>query len=140
MAGFGGPAGSANLTRPLSGRGACHYCGPCERGCMTHSYFNSAFTTVADALRTGNCTLISNAMAHKVLMDEKTNRAKGVLYVDRNTRATREIHARVVILCAQTQESTRILLNSGTSEHPEGLANSSGVLGHYLTAHARSGG
>jgi choline dehydrogenase-like flavoprotein len=79
-------------------------------------------------------------MAHKVLMDEKTNRASGVLYVDRNKKVTREIHARVVILCAQTQESTRILLNSATREHPNGLANSSGALGHYLTAHVRSGG
>src|SRR5258707_6301342 len=133
-------ARSANMTKPQSGRGPWHYCGPCERACMTHSYFNSAFTTVADALRTGNCTLISNAMAHKVLLDEKTTRAAGVLYMDRNTRQTREIHARVVILCAQTQESTRILLNSGTSQHPNGLANSSGALGHYLMAHVRSGG
>src|SRR5260370_9432956 len=119
---------------------ACHYCGPCERGCVTHSYFNSAFTTVADAVRTGNCTLISNAMAHKVLLNEKANRARGVLYVDRNTNETREILARVVILCAQTQESTRILLNSATREYPTALANSSGVLGHYLTAPLRTGG
>jgi choline dehydrogenase-like flavoprotein len=131
---------SANLTRPQNGRGPCHYCGPCERGCMTHSYFNSAFTTVPDALRTGNCALISNAMVNKVLMDEGTNRAKGVLYVDRNTRQAREVRARVVVLCAQTQESTRILLNSGTRRYPQGLANSSGTLGHYLTAHVRSGG
>jgi choline dehydrogenase-like flavoprotein len=133
-------ARSANLTRPLNGRGPCHYCGPCERGCMTHSYFNAAFTTVPDALRTGSCTLISNAMVHKVLMDEGSNRVKGVLYVDRNTKQTREHHARVVVLCAQTQESTRILLNSSTRDYPNGLANSSGVLGHYLTAHVRSGG
>ena len=133
-------ARSANLTKPQNGRGPCHYCGPCERGCITHSYFNAAFTTVPDALRTGNCTLISNAMAHKVLMDGDTNKARGVLYVDRNTRQSREIYARAVILCAQTQESTRILLNSGTGAHPNGLANTSGVLGHYLTAHVRSGG
>ena len=133
-------ARSANLTRPLNGRGPCHYCGPCERGCMTHSYFNAAFTTVPDALRTGNCTLISNAMVHKVLMDESANRVAGVLYVDRNTKQIRELHARVVVLCAQTQESTRILLNSGTRAYPNGLANSSGVLGRYLTAHVRSGG
>jgi choline dehydrogenase-like flavoprotein len=133
-------ARSANLTRPLNGRGPCHYCGPCERGCMTHSYFNSAFTTVPDALQTGNCTLISNAMVHRVLMDEGSNRAMGVLYVDRNSKQTRELRARVVVLCAQTQESTRILLNSSTREYPNGLANSSGVLGHYLTAHVRSGG
>ncbi len=133
-------ARSANLTRPINGRGPCHFCGPCERGCMTHSYFNAAFTTVPDALRTGNCTIIHNAMVHKVLMDASSNRATGVLYVDRNTKQTRELRARVVILCAQTQESTRVLLNSAAREYPNGLANSSGVLGHYLTAHVRSGG
>src|SRR5437016_13988374 len=110
MGRFGMSARSANLTRPLSGRGACHYCGPSERGCMTHSYFNSAFTTVADALATDNCTLISNAMAYKVLMDPERNRARGVLYIDRDTRQAREVFARVVILCAQSQESVRILL------------------------------
>jgi len=134
------PSRNANLTRPLNGRGPCHFCGPCERGCMTHSYFNSAFTTVADALATGNCMLISNAMAYKVLMDPGRNRARGVLYIDRNTRQAREISARVVILCAQSQESVRILLNSATPQYANGLANSSGVLGHYLTAHIRSGG
>jgi choline dehydrogenase-like flavoprotein len=133
-------ARSANLTRPINGRGPCHFCGPCERGCVTHSYFNAAFTTVPDALGTGKCTLISNAMVHKVLMDPATNRARGLLYVDRKTRQSRELHARVVILCAQSQESVRVLLNSATREYPNGLANSSGVLGHYLTAHVRSGG
>jgi choline dehydrogenase-like flavoprotein len=134
------PTRSANLTKPINGRGPCHFCGPCERGCMTHSYFNSAFTTVADALNSGNCTLISNAMAHKVLMDPECNRARGVLYIDRNTRQAREVYARVVILCAQSQESVRILLNSATPPYSNGLANSSGALGHYLTAHVRSGG
>jgi choline dehydrogenase-like flavoprotein len=133
-------ARSANLTRPTNGRGPCHYCGPCERGCVTHSYFNAAFTTVPDALHSGNATLISNAMVHKVLMDPATNRARGLVYMDRVTKESRELTARVVILCAQSQESVRILLNSATREYPNGLANSSGVLGHYLTAHVRSGG
>jgi choline dehydrogenase-like flavoprotein len=79
-------------------------------------------------------------MVHKVLMDPKRNQARGVLYADRMTRETHEVSARVVILCAQTQESARILLNSATPQHPTGLGNSSGVLGHYLTAHVRSGG
>jgi glucoside 3-dehydrogenase (cytochrome c) catalytic subunit len=134
------PTRSANLTKPINGRGPCHYCGPCERGCITHSYFNSAFTTVADAIASGNCTLISNAMAYKVLMDPERNRARGILYIDRNSRQAREVYARTVILCAQSQESVRILLNSATTQYANGLANSSGVLGHYLTAHVRSGG
>ncbi|MBS1851115.1 MAG: GMC family oxidoreductase [Acidobacteria bacterium] len=130
----------ANLTKPMNGRAACHYCGPCWRGCITHSYFNSSFTTVADAVHTGRCTLISNAMVHQVLMDKNSNRATGVVYVDRNTLERHEVHARVVILCAQSLESVRILLNSTDSGYAQGLANSSGVLGHYFMAHIRSAG
>ena len=47
---------AANITKPINGRAQCHYCGPCERGCVTRSYFNSAFTTVADAMKTGRCS------------------------------------------------------------------------------------
>jgi choline dehydrogenase-like flavoprotein len=131
---------TANLTRPIHGRAACHYCGPCEQGCATHSYFNAAFTTVADAVKTGKTTLITNAMAYKVMMDGETNKARGVLYIDRVTREAKEVRARVVILCAQALESTRILLNSATAAYGGGLANSSGVLGHYLMDHLVGGG
>ncbi len=131
---------TANLTLPLNGRPACHYCGPCERGCVTHSYFNSSFTTVPDALKTGNCTYIPNAMAYRVLMDSDRNRARGILYIDRNTREPREVFGRSVILCAQTYESLRILLNSANRQYPNGLANSSGVLGHYLMDHVAGAG
>jgi choline dehydrogenase-like flavoprotein len=126
---------TANLTKPINGRQACHYCGPCERGCVTHSYFNSAFTTVADAVRTGRCTLIPNAMAWQVLTDPGTHRATGIRYIDRNTREAKDVYARAVVLCAQALESVRILLNSATREYPSGLANSSGALGHYLMDH-----
>jgi choline dehydrogenase-like flavoprotein len=126
---------SANLTKAINGRPPCHYCGPCERGCVTHSYFNSAFTTVADALKTGHCTLVTNAMAYKVLMDPVKHRARGVLYIDRVTREPKEVYARAVVLCAQALESTRILLNSAGEQDPAGLGNSSGVLGHYLMDH-----
>jgi choline dehydrogenase-like flavoprotein len=126
---------AANITKPINGRQACHYCGPCEQGCVTHSYFNSAFTTVADALKSGNCTLVTNAMVYKVLMDPATHKATGVLYIDRKTRAAKEVHARAVILSAQALESARILLNSSTTQDPNGLANSSGALGHYLMDH-----
>jgi choline dehydrogenase-like flavoprotein len=131
---------TANLTKAINGRGACHYCGPCERGCQTHSYFNSAFTTVADAVATGHCTLVSNAMAYQVLTDRATNKATGIVYIDRVTRETRELAARVVVLCAQALESTRILLNSANRQHPNGLANSSAVLGHYLMDHHADAG
>jgi choline dehydrogenase-like flavoprotein len=131
---------SANLTTPLNGRQACHYCGPCERGCVTHSYFNSTYTTLKDALKTGKCDLLTDAMAYKVLMDPATNRATGVLYIDRQTKQPKEIYARVVILAAAALESTRILLNSSTPNYPTGLANSSGALGHYYTDSLKGGG
>jgi glucoside 3-dehydrogenase (cytochrome c) catalytic subunit len=122
---------AANITRPINNRRACHYCGPCEQGCATHSYFNAAFTTVADALKSGNTTLITNAMVYRVLTDPSTHKATGVMYIDRVTREVREVRARAVLLCAQALESARILLNSAEG----GLANSSGVLGHYLMDH-----
>jgi choline dehydrogenase-like flavoprotein len=131
---------SANLTQPLNGRQACHYCGPCEHGCVTHSYFNSSFTTLKDALSTGKCDLIANAMGYKVLMDSGTNRATGVLYIDRQSKQPKEVHARIVVLAAGALESTRILLNSSTREYPHGLANSSGALGHYYTDSLKGGG
>jgi choline dehydrogenase-like flavoprotein len=121
----------ANLTKPINGRAPCHFCGPCERGCVTRSYFNSAYTTVADALKTGKCTHIPNAMVYQVVMDKKSHKARGVTYVDRITREAREIRGKTVVLCAQALESTRILLNSAEG----GLANSSGTLGHYLMDH-----
>jgi choline dehydrogenase-like flavoprotein len=126
---------TANLTRALNGRSACHYCGPCERGCVTRSYFNSALTTVRDAVATGTCTLVTNAMVHQVLMDADHKKAVGIRYVDRETRETRELRARAVVLCAQALESTRILLNSKTRQHPNGLGNTSGTLGRYLMDH-----
>jgi choline dehydrogenase-like flavoprotein len=126
---------AAVLTTALNGRSACHYCGPCERGCVTRSYFNSAFTTVADAVATGKCTLLTNAMVHQVTMDADHRRATGVRYVDRVSRKTHEVRGRVVVLCAQALESVRILLNSKTRQQPEGLANSSGTLGRYLMDH-----
>jgi choline dehydrogenase-like flavoprotein len=94
---------------------------------------------VADALKTGRCTFIPNAMVYQVLMDSANNKASGVLYIDRVTREAKEVYGRVVILCAQWLESVRILLNSATRQYPTGLANSSGVLGHYLMDNVTGG-
>lgn len=124
----------ANITRSLHGRAPCHYCGPCYWGCATNSYFNSAFTTVADALASGNCTHVPNAMVYKVLTDA-SNRATGLLYIDRVTREAKEIRGKTVVLSAQALESARILLNSRNERNPGGLGNSSGALGHYLMDH-----
>jgi choline dehydrogenase-like flavoprotein len=131
---------TAILTQNHNGRLQCHYCGPCERGCSTFSYFSSPFTTVKDAIASGNCTLITNAVVSHVDMGTESNKARGVTYVDRLTRQVKEVRGKAVILCAQALESTRILLNSSTRDYPNGLANSSGALGHYLMDHVVGGG
>ncbi|MFQ5738653.1 MAG: GMC family oxidoreductase [Acidobacteriota bacterium] len=130
----------AVLTREHNGRGACHYCGPCERGCISFSYFSSPFTTVADALDSGHCRLFTDAVVSHLNMDPETRRCRGVSYVNRLTHQTYDVSARAVILCAQALESTRILLNSASREWPEGAGNSSGLLGHYLMDHAVGAG
>ncbi len=126
----------AVLTREHNGRAACHYCGPCEQGCITNSYYSSPWTTLAAAQKTGRLMLVTDAVASHVVMERRGGRARGVAYIDRVSRAAREIRARVVVLCASSLESTRLLLNSA----PGGLANSSGVLGHYLMDHIYGGG
>ena len=131
---------TANLTTAHNGRASCHYCGPCERGCVTHSYFNATFTTVADALKTGKCTLVTDAMVHQVVMDPDTHRATGIRYIDRTTRQVRELRARAVVVCAQMFESMRILFNSATRQDPNGLGNSSGLLGKFLMVHFTDAG
>ena len=130
----------AILTKNHNGRLACHYCGPCERGCSTYSYFSSPFTTVKDALKTGKCTLVPNAIVAHVNLEKGENRASGVTFVDSITHQTKEVKGKTVILCAQALESTRILLNSTAREGSAGLGNSSGLLGRGLMDHATGGG
>ena len=125
----------AILTQPLHGRLPCHYCGPCERGCSTGSYFSSQSSTLPAAQATGRLTIVPNSIVHSVLYDADKNRVTGVRIVDTNTKATREYYARVVFVCASALGTARILLNSTSSRFPNGLANSSGVLGHYLMDH-----
>ncbi len=128
---------TAIITQPLNGRQACHYCGPCEQGCVTHSYYNSPTTTLKAALDTGNCDLRVNAVASHVTKDSRTGGASGVAYIDRATRKPREVRGKVVVLCASTLESTRLLMHSADF----GLNfNSSGMLGHYLMDHIYQGG
>jgi len=124
----------ANLTVDHRGRPACHYCDQCQRGCYTASYFNSPSVTLPAAARTGRFTLVSDAIVSDLIVDT-SGRTTGVHYIDRNTHEHREAYAKVVALAAGALESTRILLNSVSPAHPQGIGNSHGVLGHYLMDH-----
>jgi len=130
----------AVITVPHGGRAACHYCGPCERGCITRSYFSSVSVTLPLAQATGRVTLRPYSVVQSVIYDEKKDRAVGVRVIDAQTREALEFHARVVFLCASALESTRILLNSATPRFPTGLANSSGELGKNVMDHCMGGG
>ncbi|HVF28609.1 MAG TPA: GMC family oxidoreductase [Pyrinomonadaceae bacterium] len=121
-------------------RAACHWCGHCDRGCTTGSYFSSPVSTLRAAGRTRRMTLVTNAVVSHVVVDPHTGKARGVHYVDGVTRRHREVFGKVVMLCAGTLETTRIMLNSTSALHPNGLANSSEVLGHYLMDHVKRGG
>jgi len=131
---------AAILTQDHNGRKACHYCGPCERGCITHSYFNSIGSTLPAAAATGRLTLRPHSVVHSVIYDPKLGKATGVRVIDAQTMEAVEFRARIVFLCASTLESTRILLNSTSPAFPHGLANSSGQLGRNLMDHVMGGG
>ena len=125
----------AILTEGLNDRAACHYCGPCIRGCSTGSYFSSQAATLPAAVATGNLTLRPYSVVHSLIYDESLDKITGVRVIDAETMETLEFRARIVFLCASALASTQILLNSKSNRFPDGLANSSGVLGHYLMDH-----
>ncbi len=126
------PSRMSILTRPHNGRPACHYCGQCGRGCGVNANFSSTNVLLPPALATGRLTLITQAMAREVTVNER-GLATGVTYIDKRTGEEKHVRARIVVLAASACESARILLNSKSSLFPHGLANSSGVVGKYLT-------
>lgn len=125
----------AVLTEAHNGRAACHYCGPCHRGCITRSYFSSVNATLPAAQATGRLTLRPHSVVHSILWDRKRARATGVRVIDGQTKKTLEFQGKVVFLCASTIESARILLNSEGN-----LANSNGQVGKNLMDHIMGGG
>ncbi|MCS3677238.1 choline dehydrogenase-like flavoprotein [Salinibacter ruber] len=125
------PSRLSILTEQHNGRAPCHYCAQCNRGCTTHSNFSAPPVLLDPALQTGNVTLITHAMAREVTTDQE-GQATGVSYVDTQSRREQKVKADVVVLAASACESARLLLNSTSRQHPNGLANSSGAVGRYL--------
>jgi choline dehydrogenase-like flavoprotein len=133
------PSRLAILTKPLNGRAACHYCGQCGRGCVSASNFSSSQVMIPPAQATGRLTLITSAMAREVIVG-KDGKATAVSYVDKATKTEKRVYAKSFILAASACESARLLLNSKSTLFPDGLANSSGVVGRYLTDTVGSSG
>jgi choline dehydrogenase-like flavoprotein len=125
------PARMSILTRPHNGRAACHYCGQCNRGCVTNSNFTTPGVLLPPAMATGRLDLRLEAMAREITVDS-SGRASGVTYIDKATGSEQHVRARVIVVAASACETARLLLNSRSPQHPQGLANSSGKVGRYL--------
>ncbi|RWY52519.1 GMC family oxidoreductase [Mucilaginibacter gilvus] len=128
------PGRGSVLTEALPGnkdRGACFFCGQCGRSCKIYGDFSASSCLVIPAIKTGNLKVITNAMVREILTD-KDGLATGVSYVNKEDMQEYQVNAKTVVLGASAGESARILLNSKSSAHPGGLANSSGVVGKYL--------
>lgn len=121
------PIPKAILSQDHKGRPACHYCGPCWQGCDSGSKFDSLRVFVLAARNTGKLDLITNARVRSFDLGPE-GRIKTVHYFDTEKREWKEVQAKTFILCAGAIESSHILLNSK-------IANSSGLVGRYLSEH-----
>jgi len=126
------PSRMAMLTKSIHGRAACHYCGQCGRGCQTASAFTSSQAMIFPAMKTGKLTMFTGAMARELVTDA-SGKVTAVSYVDKATRSEKQVRCRAVVVAASACESARLLLNSKSTRFPNGIANSSGVIGRNLT-------
>jgi choline dehydrogenase-like flavoprotein len=125
------PAPMAILSQPHNGRTACVNCGFCLAfGCEVGAKSSSLATAIRMAERTGHCEIRANSYVHRIAINER-GRATGAVYFDaqRNTQLQK---AKSVIVCANGAETPRLLLLSANKQFPNGLANSSGVVGKNL--------
>ncbi|OQP58115.1 GMC family oxidoreductase [Niastella vici] len=127
------PSRLSILTKKINdSRGECIFCGQCNRACSyAYADFSSSSVLIKPAIETGNIDVITNAMAREVLTN-KEGLATGVSYVNKNDMQEYQVMGRTVILAASACESARLMLNSKSARHPNGLANGSDVVGRYL--------
>ena len=126
------PSRLSILTKQINkDRGQCFYCAQCGRSCKVYADFSSSSALVIPALKTGNVDLVTDSMVREVLTN-KEGLATGVSYVHKGDMQEYQVTGRTVILAASACESARLMLNSKSPRHPNGLANSSNVVGKYL--------
>ena len=126
------PADSAILTRPYDGRAACNNCGPCEIGCPLRAKASADVTYWPKAIAAG-AVLKTNARVREITV-AKDGLADGAVYYDADGRVQRQ-RARVVVMACNGIGTPRLLLNSQSSLFPDGLANTSGLVGRNLMFH-----
>ncbi len=133
-------ARSANLKTATQehldlGRGPCQSRNQCFHGCSFGAYFSSVSATLPAAKKTGNLTIVTDAIVHSVDYDAKTNRVTGVNVIDSKTKEKKLYTGKIIFLNASTIGSAMILLNSKSAKFPNGLANSSDQVGRNLMDH-----
>jgi choline dehydrogenase-like flavoprotein len=136
------PGRGSVLTAPLPGntdRAPCFFCGQCNRSCKVYGDFSSSSCLVIPAMKTGNLTVVTNAMVREIITD-KNGMATGASYISKDDMQEYVVNAKTVVLAAGTCESARILLNSKTAQHANGLSNNSNVVGKYLHDSTQTGG
>ena len=125
------PAPMAILSQPRPGRSACINCGFCLGfGCEVGAKSSSLVAAIRFAERTGRCEIRPNSYVHRIELDSR-GRATGAVYFDEK-RTVQMQKAKAVIVCANGAETPRLLLLSANKQFPDGLANSSGLVGKYL--------
>ena len=129
---------TANLTEAKAGRAICQSRSICARGCSYGAYFSSQSSTLPAARATGNLTLATDAVVEKVDYDPQTRRVTGVSWIDTTTKQRQSATARIVFLNAGAFNSVHLMLNSASEAMPQGLGNSSGVLGTHIMDHANT--
>lgn len=126
------PSRLSILTKKINDeRGQCFFCNQCGRSCKVYGDFSASSVLVLPAMKTGKLDVITNAMAREVLTNNE-GLATGVSYVNKDDMQEYQVSGKTVILAASTCETARLLLNSKSQRHPNGLANSSNVVGKYL--------
>jgi choline dehydrogenase-like flavoprotein len=119
------------LAQAMSERAACFWATNCGRGCAIRATYQSTTVHLPPALATGNLDIIANAMVREVTLNAR-GLADGVIYIDKTTGTEQRVKARVVVLGASGMETVRLLLNSKSARHPQGLANTTGLVGKYI--------
>ena len=117
------------------GRAKCQHRTLCERGCPLGGYFSSNASTIPWAMKTGNLTLLPNALVAEVLFDEKKNKASGVRVINTITGESTEYFAKIIFVNGAALNSNLILLNSTSRRFPNGLGNDNGLMGKYVAFH-----
>jgi len=120
------------LADSMRTRSPCFWATDCHRGCAIRANYDSQTVHLRPALATGNLDILPNAMAREVTLD-KQGKATGITFINKTNGSEGHATGRAVVLAASSQESVRLLLNSKSNAFPQGLANSSGKVGKYVT-------